>query len=230
MNKVTWSIFGAVIVLLLGGLIIYSQQTKTSIDVSNVDASSVLAASAQNGNIADHVFQDTTSKVTLVEYGDFQCPGCGAAHPNLKTLLADYGDKITFVFRNLPLTSLHPNARAAAAAAESAGLQGKYWEMHDKLYENQANWENLSASRRTELFKSYAREFNLDEAKFDTDIASDAVNNKISFDVALAKKVGASATPSFYLNGEKLEDGAATGILQGNLTEIKKVLDEKLAQ
>lgn len=228
MNKVSWSIFGAVVVLLLGGLVVYSQLNRTSIDVSNVDSNSVIGASSQNGNIADHVFNNTESKVVLVEYGDFQCPGCGAAHPNVKTLLAEYGDKITFIFRNLPLTSIHPNARVAAAAAEAAGIQGKYWEMHDTLFESQSDWESQNATRRTELFKSYAQTLGLDVAKFEADIASDGVNQKISFDQALAKKVGASSTPSFFIDGEELPTDSAEGVLQGDLTPIKKLLDEKL--
>jgi len=228
MNKVSWSIFAGVVVLLLGALIIYSQSTRTTIDVSAVDANAVIGASSQNGNIADHVFENTESKVVLVEYGDFQCPGCGAAHPNMKTLLAEYGDRITFIFRNLPLTSIHPNARVAASAAEAAGLQGKYWEMHDKLFESQDDWTSLDASKRIPMFSAYAKELGLDVTKFEQDIPSETINQRISFDQALAKKVGATSTPSFFLDGEPLESSAATGILQGNLTAVKALLDEKL--
>ena len=138
MDKFRWIIFAAIIVLVLGGLIVYSRMNSTSVDVSNVDATAIIGPSEQNGNIGDHVYNDTESSVILVEYGDFQCPGCGSAHPYVKTLLEEYGDRISFVFRNFPLTSIHPNARAAAAAAEAAGLQGKYWEMHDVIFENQS--------------------------------------------------------------------------------------------
>lgn len=230
MNKVSWSIFAAVVVLVLGGMIVYSQMNRTVIDVEQVDVNSVIGANEQNGNIADHVFNDTESKVVLVEYGDYQCPGCGAAHPNLKTLLDEYGDRITFVFRNLPLTSIHPNARAAASAAEAAGLQGKFWEMHDFLFESQAEWQTQTAAQRTETFKGYANTLGLDAAKFEEDYAGKAVNSKITFDQALAKKAGATSTPAFFLNGEALPEDAATGILQGNLSAVKKLLDEKLAQ
>ncbi len=230
MNKVRWIIFSAIVVLVLGGLIVYSRLNSTSIDVSNVNANSIIAASEQNGNIADHVFEDTESSVILVEYGDFQCPGCKSAHPNVKTLLETYGDKISFVFRNFPITSSHPNARAAAAAAEAAGLQGSYWEMHDMLYENQTSWQNSSVTERTNVFKTYAQELNLDLAKFDTDYASTNTSLKISFDQALGTKQGVSSTPSFYLNGEPLPDAAVTGILQGDLTEVEKLLDDALKQ
>ena len=228
MNKTRWIIFGAIIVVVLGGLIFLSRSKSSSVDVSNVDANSIVAASDQNGNIADHVFQDTKSDVIMIEYGDFQCPGCGSAHPNVKTLLAEYGEKISFVFRNFPLSSIHPNARAAAAAAEAAGLQGKYWEMHDTLFENQDDWKNLDAKQRTDVFKGYANGLQLDAGKFAEDLAGTAVTDKIAFDQALGNKVGVSATPTFFVDGKKLEGDAANGLLQGDLTAIKKLLDEKL--
>lgn len=230
MNKVSWSIFAAVVVLLLGGLIVYSQLNRTTIDVEQVDVNSIIGANEQNGNIADHVFNDTESKVVLVEYGDYQCPGCGAAHPNIKTLLDEYGDRISFVFRNLPLTSIHPNARAAASAAEAAGLQGKFWEMHDFLFESQSEWQNLTATQRTDAFVGYADTLGLDGEKFREDYAGQPVNMKITFDQALAKKAGATSTPAFFLNGEALPEDAATGLLRGDLTATKALLDEKLAE
>lgn len=230
MNTVRWIIFSAIVVLVLGGLIVYSRLNSTSIDVSGVDANSIVAASDQNGNIGDHVYNDTESSVILVEYGDFQCPGCASAHPNVKTLLESYGDKISFVFRNFPLTSIHPNARAAASAAEAAGLQGSYWEMHDLLYDNQTSWQNASVDERLNVFKAYAQEIGLDLAQFETDLASTNVSNKISFDVALGTSQGVDSTPSFFLNGEPLPDSAATGLLQGDLTEIEKLLDDALAE
>ena len=206
MNKVSWSIFAAVVVLLLGGLIVYSQLNRTTVDVEQVDVNSIIGANEQNGNIADHVFNDTESKVVLVEYGDYQCPGCGAAHPNIKTLLDEYGDRISFVFRNLPLTSIHPNARAAASAAEAAGLQGKFWEMNDFLFESQSEWQNLTATQRTDAFVGYADTLGLDGEKFREDYAGQPVNMKITFDQALAKKAGATSTPAFFLNGEALPE------------------------
>ncbi len=228
MNGIRWIIFGAIVVAILGGLIVYSQLTKTTIDVANIDTNSVIAASESNGNIADHVFKDTQSEVLFVEYGDFQCPGCGSAHPNVKTLLEEYGDRITFVFRNFPLTSIHPNAKAAAAAAEAAGLQGKYWEMHDILFENQNSWNTASTTDRTVTFKEYAATLELDADKFATDLASTAVTNKIAFDLALGAKDKVSSTPSFFLNGQTLDKDAAQGLLQGDLAPIKKILDDLL--
>lgn len=204
MNKKAWIIFSMVCVVLLGGLIIFS--LKDRVDVSKVDTNMVLAASKESGNIADHVYGKADSKVLFVEYGDFQCPGCGGAHPTVKKVLAKYKDTVAFVFRNFPLVTKHPNARAAAAAAEAAGLQGKYWDMHNKLFENQAAWESLAPNDRTNFFAEYAADLGLKVDKFKADMASDGVNQKISFDQALGKKVKVDATPTFFLNGQKSPD------------------------
>lgn len=194
----------AVCVLFLGSLIYFSNQNR--IDVSKIDPGTIQDASEKSGNVPDHVFGKTDSKVLLIEYGDFQCPGCGSAHPNVKKVTEKYKEQMAFVFRNFPITSKHPNARAAAAAAEAAGLQGKYWEMHDKIFENQNSWGTLGATERTTFFINYANEFGLNTDTFRTDMASDKVNQKISFDQALGKKAGAEATPTFLLNGKKLGD------------------------
>lgn len=230
MSKTAWIIFTAVVVLLLGGLVLYSRSTSTQIDVSSVDANVVQAASVQSGNIADRVFNNTESKVVLIEYGDFECPGCAAAHPGIKTLLAEYGDRISFVFRNFPLASIHPNARAAAAAAEAAGQQGKYWEMHDLIYENQSAWKGASGTERTDIFASYAEQVGVNAEQFATDIASSEVNQKVLFDQALGNKQAVDATPTFFLNGEKLSSAVSSGLSNGDLTEIKKLLDAALAE
>ena len=225
MNKVGWIIFSVIVVVVLGGLVAWARIANPPIDVSNVESNSIVAASVHNGNIADHTTGSETNKILLVEYGDYQCPSCAGAHPNIKTILDEYGDDITFVFRNFPLTSMHPNARAAAAAAEAAGLQDKFWEMYDMLYEKQNDWSSLDASERTIIFNSYATSLGLDLDKFETDFAGEDVNKKISFDLALGKKVGTTATPTFFLNGDKIDEQTSSGIVQGDLTEIRKKLD-----
>jgi protein-disulfide isomerase len=230
MNKVSWIIFSVVVVGLLAGLIIWTRATNPSVDVSKIDSNAILAATAESGNIADHVKGKEAGKVRIVEYGDFQCPSCGGAYPNVKTLMEEYGDRVSLVFRNFPLTSIHPNARAASASAEAAGLQGKFWEMHDLLYANQNSWSNLDANQRTEAFVDFANRLGLDTAQFKTDLSNADVNKKISFDMSLGKAKGASATPTFYLNGEKLDEEAANGIVQGDLTAIKAKLDAALKE
>jgi protein-disulfide isomerase len=205
MDKKAWIIFGVIVVTVLGGLIYMSGKNK--IDVSNVNEKVVLGASEANGNTADHVFGKKDSKVVLIEYGDFQCPGCGKAHPIVKELTEKYKGQIAFVFRNFPLTTIHPNAKAAAAAVEAAGLQGKYWEYHNALYENQDAWSSLDAAERTDYFIDTAKTTGVkDIEKFKQDIESSDVKQKINFDIALGKKVGVTGTPSIYLNGTAISD------------------------
>jgi protein-disulfide isomerase len=164
----------------------------------------------------------------LVEYGDFQCPSCGGAHPQIKEVMDEYKGKVLFIFRNFPLTTIHPNARAAAAAVEAAGLQGKYWEMHNLVFENQNAWSNLTGNERTNQFVAYAQELKLDTTRFLSDIAMDTINQKISFDQALGKKLNVNATPTFYLNGEQLPEATTSAIVQGSSDELKAAFDAAL--
>lgn len=230
MNKVGWIIFSAAVVLLLGGLIVWTRLSNPSVDVSNINNNSILAATADSGNIADHVEGNRDGKVMIVEYGDFQCPSCGGAYPNIKTLMAEYGDRVGLVFRNFPLTSIHPNAKVAAAAAEAAGLQGKYWEMHDLLYTNQNSWKDLGTGQRTDAFVGFANQLNLDATKFTSDLSNADITKKINFDMELGKANSVSATPTFFVNGEKLDDATAGGIVQGDLKAIREKLDTLLAE
>ena len=213
MSKKAWIIFVAVVVLVLGGLIYLSNKNKISIDTSKITTTEIQPASAQSGNIADHVFGAKNSKVTLIEYGDYQCPGCGSAYPIIKQLTEKYQGQLTFVFRNFPLTTIHPNARVAAATAEAAGLQGKYWEMHNALYENQSSWNTLSPDQRGSYFDSLATQVLTDQAKFKTDLASPLINQKISFDQALGAKDKVSGTPTFYLNGKVVDQYVKDGAI-----------------
>lgn len=230
MNKTGWIIFSVAVVALLGGLVAWTRITNPPIDVTGVENNSVVAASSQNGNIADHTKGSDQNKILLVEYGDYQCPGCASASPNINAIIEEYGENVTFIFRSFPLTSIHPNARAAAAVAEAAGLQGKFWEMHDTLYAKQNDWNSLDSSQRTTVFNGYASSLGLDTEKFKTDLTSKEVAAKINFDMALGKKENVAATPTFFLNGEKLDEKTANGIVQGDLTELKKKLDSLIAQ
>jgi len=208
---------------ILALLIVFSGNSK--LDVSTIDTNTVQTANDQNGNIADHVFGKVGSKVTLIEYGDFQCPPCGNIHPVIKKITEQYKGQLQFVFRNFPIASSHPNAKAAAGAAEAAGLQGKYWEMHNKIYESQASWSSLNSTERTNFFENYAKDLGLDIAKFNTDIAATSINEKINYDYALGKKAGVDATPTFYLNGIKLDQNAL-----GDETKLKETINTELTK
>lgn len=227
MTKKTWIIFIVVCLVIFGGLIFSSRSKK--IDVSKVDGNKVLTASQDSGNIGDHTFGKTDSKVVLVEYGDFQCPYCGRAFAGIKKVTEEYKDKIAFVFRNNPLPSLHPNAKSAAAAAEAAGLQGKYWEMHDELYTKQDAWSNLGTDERTKAFVDYAKTIGVkDLDKFKTDMAAEGVNAKINYDLSLGQKAGVTGTPSFFLNGEKISDDIADSVINGDGTKFREAIDKEL--
>ncbi|QES90077.1 DsbA family protein [Rhizosphaericola mali] len=152
-------------------------------------------------NQGDHLIGNNGSNLVIVEYGDYQCPYCGAAYPILKKILKEYGDAITFVFRNFPLSEMHPMARPAALAAEAANLQGKFWEMHDAIYENQ---DVLSS----EFLLQLATKLNLDMVQFEKDIQSDKVNDKVDNDFESGVRSGVNGTPSFYINNQKFNGGA----------------------
>jgi len=166
-----------------------------------------------------HKTVSQATKVTIVEFGDYQCPACGSAHPIVKEVLSAYGNKINFVFRNFPLTSVHQNALIAAEAAEAAGAQGKFWEMHDMLYENQKEWSEVTDPNS--LFADYAKKLGLDTQKFEEDIKNATYSNVIRIDQDDGNTVGINATPTFFINGEK-----QTGIL--SLDQFKGKIDPLL--
>ena len=204
MSKKAWIIFTVLVLGLLVGLVVWSKNESTQVGTTNIDASAIQVASDANGNIAEHVFGNVNSKIVLIEYGDFQCPPCASAVTIVKPLIKKYSNDIVFVFRNFPITSTHPNAKAAAAAAEAAGLQDKFWPMHDKIYENQVEWSSASITERNTIFSRYATEIGLDLDKFNTDLSSSNIIKKINLDLAIGKEDGVNATPTFKLNGEQL--------------------------
>ncbi|MEO5949419.1 MAG: thioredoxin domain-containing protein [Candidatus Saccharimonas sp.] len=204
MTKKAWLIVSVLCIAILGGLIFISRSNQ--IDVSNVDLSTIQVGSSKNGNIGDHIAGKVDSKVILFEYGDYQCPGCGTAAPIIKQVVEKYGDKIAFVFRNFPLYNAHPNAFAAASAAEAAGLQGKFWEMHDYLYGNQNSWNTLSGQSRTDYFVAAAKSLGVNVDTFTTELTNPNIKKKVDFDVALGKKANVTGTPSFYIDGKNVGD------------------------
>jgi protein-disulfide isomerase len=222
-SKKAWIIFAAVCVLVLGTLVVLSNSKK--VDVGTIDSNKIQLAVEQSGNIADHVFGKADSKVTFVEYGDYQCPGCGGMYPTIKTITEKYQNQMAFVFRNFPITQIHPNALVAASAAEAAGLQGKYWEMHDALYINQKAWEGASVKERVGVFVTYAQTLGLDVDKFKSDLASENVSKKIGFDLAIGRKINVNSTPTFYLNGKEIANdtwGNPTKLEAAIVAELKK--------
>jgi len=154
--------------------------------------------------------------VTLEEFGDYQCSPCGALHPSLKKLKQEFGPNLNFVFRNLPLTTLHKNALAAAQAAEAARMQGRFWEMHDLLYENQDLWKDDINPKN--IFWKFAADLGLDTGRFMSDMADRQVNLRIEADQSAAAELGIDGTPTLLIDGRKLRpevtnpDGIRKGI------------------
>lgn len=148
----------------------------------------------------DHLQGNANAIIELVEYGDYQCPHCGRAYPIVKDLQERLGDKLKFVFRNFPLAEIHPQAVRAAVATEAAALQHKYWEMHDIIFENQ---EWLSE----ETFLEFAEELGLNVQQFNKDMAKKELLEKTEADFESGIRSGVNATPTFFINGEKYNNG-----------------------
>ncbi len=147
----------------------------------------------------DHIIGSWDSPVTLVEYGDYQCPFCAKAHPILKRVLARMEGGVRFVFRNFPLTQAHPLAKVAARAAEAAALQGKFWPMHDTIYENQPT---LSEDK----IRVLAQDLGLDMERFEADwMERESVEQRVQKDFMSGVRSGMNGTPGFYINGEKYD-------------------------
>ena len=153
---------------------------------------------------SDHVRGAKDGKLTLVEFGDFQCPACGAWEPMVRQVLADNKDTLKMSYRHFPLTQIHRNALISAKASEAASLQGKFWEMHDILYDKQDEWSN-SLNARDFMF-TYATTLGLNATKFKTDLDSKAVEEKILAELKEGTRLGVQGTPTFFLNGKKLEN------------------------
>ena len=174
---------------------------------------------------SDHVKWGIGKKNVLVEFSDFQCPACGNFHQLLKTYEASgsadakVASNIAFVYKHFPLENIHKNARVAAYAAEAACKQGKFFEMGNLLFDNQRLWEN--ESNPTPIFESYVKELKLDLTQYRVDVKSSEVQKKIDGDLVLGNQVKVNATPSFYLNGKKLE--------YTTLAEFKNALTAALA-
>lgn len=148
---------------------------------------------------SDHIQGSKDAPVTLMEYGDYQCPYCGMAHPVVKKLQRRMGEKMCFVFRHFPLTEVHPFAEGAAEAAEAAGEQGKFWEMHDTLYENQ----NALAP---ENLVGYAKLLRLDVPRFTTELTTHAYAKRIREDFLSGVRSGVNGTPTFFINGVRHDE------------------------
>ena len=161
------------------------------------------ANQAEPGAEPPHALGSSNAPVTLEEFGDFECPPCGMLHPILKNLEGQFGQaKLRIIFREFPLVPTHQHALAAARAAEAAGLQGKFWEMHDMIYENQNTWHGAFDVRP--IFEGYATKIGLDLVQFRQDNSNEVVEQRIFLDGKRGHSLGVTGTPTVFLNGREL--------------------------
>jgi protein-disulfide isomerase len=224
MLKDKWLIIGiiATVILIAGGVFLMSRGSSSG---AKQISSDILVP--KNAYIAGGIVQgsylpaSSTAKLTLVEFGDYECPACIEYHPFVKQILSDFSGQVNYVFRNFPL-SQHANAPISAYAAEAAGLQGKYWQMHDKIYESTTEW--VASTDAKSIFIGYAGALGLDIKKFTGDIDSDAIKNKVQSDISDGNLVKLNATPTFYLNGVKV------GSLTGSYANFKSIISAELSK
>lgn len=211
--KVLIGIGVATVALVLGSVFFLGKSSGNSVNVPPTDIKLL---------VRDDNYQtaSASAKVTIVEFSDFQCPACGAAFPVVKKIEADYRDEVNFVYRHFPLPQ-HKNGFKAALAAEAAGLQGKFWEMHDKLFENQDTWGELD--NPLDIFTGYAKDLGLNTAKFQQDMNDKKLTDKVNRDQADGATLGVNSTPTFFINNQKFP-----GVL--SYAEFKSKIDPELGE
>jgi protein-disulfide isomerase len=192
MSKGFWGVIAVVVLLLVGVFAFTGNKNDTN-----------SSGKSSSNKPTEHIEGKGQSGVKLVEYGDYQCPYCGQAFAPVKEAVDSLSDQIYFQFRNFPLQNVHQNAFAAARAAEAASLQNKFWEMHDALYESQNQWSSLS--NPVPFFEKLAKQLGLNASKFKTDYSSSTVNNLINADMAAGTKLNITGTPTFFLDGKKVD-------------------------
>lgn len=192
-----WGAFILGIIVLLVGL---AQLGTNGTSTTNSDPTTGSRTLTQPLNSGDHTKGNAEAEVTLVEYSDFQCPACKAAYPAIKALSEQYGDRVAIGYRHFPLRAIHPNAQLAAQAAVAASNQGKFWEMHDELFNTQSSWANVK--NPTNLFENMAEKIGLDSEQFKKDLTAKATEEKVNVDYASGSASGVGGTPTFFLNGK----------------------------
>lgn len=208
-------ILGAIIavsLLILGGAAFLLSNPQQAPQEEKVTDTALLLGSK------DHTIGTESAKVTIVEFADFQCPACGSAYPVVKQITEEYKDKIEFVYRHFPLPG-HRNAIPAAQAAEAAGKQGKFFEMSELLFSNQAEWSEGNGAK--EVFEGYAESLELDMEMFKADRDSSDTTAYIQNDQNDGLTLGVNSTPTFFIDGEKY-----SGVL--GYDRLKEILDSKL--
>jgi protein-disulfide isomerase len=208
-------IIGVLIISAVSGMLLYRRSMRSE---ATTDTSA-----AQPEISPAHVRGEASAPVTIEEFADFQCPPCGALHPEMKKIEEEYGPRLKVVFRNFPVVALHKHALQAAHAAEAAGLQGRFWEMHDMLFANQLQWEKADDVRP--IFSDYARSLNLDVQRFNTDMDGTEVSRRILDDQDRSRLLRVKGTPTLFINGRMIQPTEFTR--EGLRAAINTALREK---
>lgn len=199
------------LVLLAGGAWLY-QRNATPDTITELNQEALVRGNSMKTTAS-------SSKVTVVEFADYQCPACAYIEPRLQELKEMYKDSVTFVYRDFPL-NIHKNATKAAVMTYIADEQGKYWEMHDKLYASQAEWEKLSDP--SDVFISYAKTLGMKTDKIKEQLNSDMYQDRIKADIKDGEELGVNSTPTFFIGN--------TVVRMADYNTIKKAIDDALAK
>jgi protein-disulfide isomerase len=201
-------LIGAVLIAVIAAVVLMSRPSASNSTPAPTNSSPgqtpTQRQAPQPGAPNPHSRGMPTARITVEEFSDFQCPACGALEPGLRRVIKDYEDRVIFVFRNYPL-QMHKYAFIASRAAEAAGAQGKFWEMHDMLYDNQKEWSDSMEPRVQ--FDSYATRLGLDVQKFKADMERQDLADRVKNDLLRGNSLGVKGTPTVYLNGRELVPG-----------------------
>ena len=211
--------FVAIFLVVMAGVVALAAFASKGAPLQAAPATSVPALSA-----TDHVRGKADAAVSVIEYGDFQCPACAAYESVMRQLTQEYGDRVAFSFRNFPLTQIHANALSSCEAAEAGGMQGAYWKMYGLLYAKQNDWSKASpASVAENFYVGYAQSLGIDAGKFRADMGSAAVRDKIRADIASANAARVDHTPTFFVNLKQIPNPKS-------YEDFKVIIDAALAE
>lgn len=213
MKWITLGVVATIVVGLFGFIIFNSQQRQAQ----RQELANVRAEISDTGWTKGAT---ESAEVTLVEFADFQCPGCRANEPFIDQALEEYDGQLRFVYKHFPLTSIHQNAKGAAIAAEAAGNQEKFWEMHDLLFEKQPEWSALGVAEARTRFTEYAQQIGLNVQQFTQDLEDPALEERVTAQQDEGANLGVMGTPTFFVNGKRVESG--------NYTFLKNAIDAEL--
>lgn len=185
----------------VGGAWMLIKSSRQAANANNQNTNANDLAPIPPGAEPPNVRGNASAPVTVEEFADFQCGACGGYYPELKKIESEFGENLRVIFRENPLVPMHQHALIAAQAAEAAGLQNRFWEMHDKLYENQAKW--IDAIDLVPIFVDYAKQIGLDPDRFMKDLNGEAVAQRIFQDGKKSHALGINSTPTFFVNGKE---------------------------